>query len=124
MLPLGTWIYTKFFGTCVGEDIYGNRYFQSSRTRGQHIGKPGTQRRWVRYKGRPEPSKIPPAWHSWMHYITDEIPSQTTESAQYAWEKPHLPNLTGTTLAYLPSGHKKAGGKRAKTTADYQAWKP
>jgi NADH:ubiquinone oxidoreductase subunit len=42
----------------------------------------------------------------------------------YSWMKPHLPNLTGTPLAYRPSGHTLAGGRRAAATGDYQAWSP
>ena len=38
--------------------------------------------------------------------------------------KEHRPNMTGTEAAYLPPGHTLAGGQRAATTSDYEAWKP
>ena len=40
------------------------------------------------------------------------------------WEKDHLPNLTGTIHAWKPKGAISRGGVRAKTTGDYEAWRP
>lgn len=75
------------------------------------------------YQGVPEPSKISPQWHGWMHYTSDLPPTQKTP-VQYAWMKDPQPNMTGTKLAYVPKGHINRGGKRAPTVADYEAWKP
>jgi NADH:ubiquinone oxidoreductase subunit len=36
----------------------------------------------------------------------------------------HQPNLTGTPQAYRPAGHDYAGGRRNRTTGDYEAWTP
>jgi NADH:ubiquinone oxidoreductase subunit len=74
------------------------------------------------YNGLAEPSKVPPVWHGWLHYTSDVIPDK--HPLEYAWQKEAQPNLTGTTLAYVPPGHVSRGGKRAATIADYEAWKP
>jgi NADH:ubiquinone oxidoreductase subunit len=58
-----------------------------------------------------------------MHHTVDLPP--TEEAYQpHPWEKPHVPNLTGTPMAYRPPGSILAGGERAKATGDYQPWKP
>jgi NADH:ubiquinone oxidoreductase subunit len=43
---------------------------------------------------------------------------------KYAWEKPHMPNLTGTPRAYRPPGSVLRGGHRASATGDYEPWQP
>ena len=40
------------------------------------------------------------------------------------WQKPHVPNLTGTGLAYRPPGHTLQGGQRARSGGDYEPWQP
>ena len=54
----GTFVYTLIIGKFVGEDEFGNKYYSDSK------GK----KRWVIYKSRVESSKIPPKWHSWIHF--------------------------------------------------------
>ena len=44
-----------------------------------------------------------PQWHRWLHYQTDEVPS--AKELEYRFRTPHHPNLTGTSLAYRPSGY-------------------
>ena len=117
-MTIGTKIYTFFCGRQVGSDDQGNRYFQSRKTPKGEAG-----RRWVLYKGYPEPTKIPALWYSWMHRLTDEIP-QGKKSMRYAWEKPHKPNLSGSNLAYAPPGHILKGGERYDVESDYQPWQP
>ena len=46
------------------------------------------------------------------------------EGSQRPWQKPHLPNLTGTPESYRPPGHDYQGGHRAPATGDYEAWTP
>lgn len=115
---LGTWITTRMYGKLVGEDAAGNRYYRSKR---QPLW--GRERRWVDYRGCAEASKIPPEWHAWLHHLS---PAPLTEAANRKrwWQKPHLPNLTGTPLAYRPKGHDLEGGHRARTTSDYEPWTP
>lgn len=125
MVALGTWLYTKTFGKFVGEDVFGNRYYRSRKFSGFHVGRPNTERRWVQYNGLPEPSKVPPAWHGWLHHITDEPPTEEEERRKiHKWEREHSQNLTGTELAYRPPGHISQGGKRDKSTGDYIPWTP
>jgi NADH:ubiquinone oxidoreductase subunit len=40
------------------------------------------------------------------------------------WEKEHLPNLSGSAVAYVPSGHERRGGQRHSATGDYEPWRP
>jgi NADH:ubiquinone oxidoreductase subunit len=110
-MTIGTKLFTAICGKKVGEDEFGNRYFTSKKGR-----------RWVMYNGIAEASKVPAIWHRWLHKTTDEVP--TGNAPKHDWQKTHTPNLTGTTGAYAPKGHIKSGGKRAKATGDYTAWKP
>ncbi|TNE33646.1 MAG: NADH:ubiquinone oxidoreductase subunit NDUFA12 [Alphaproteobacteria bacterium] len=120
MATIGTRLFTWWRGEAVGEDQFGNRYF---REKGKPTGPVGRERRWVLYKGRPEASKVPPAWHIWLHYTTDKLPDEQGIAAN-SWEKEYLPNLSGTDLAYHPDGSVLTAGPRQKGTGDYQAWKP
>ena len=61
---LGTFLYTIFFGKFVGEDEFGNKYYQNKK-----------DNRWVVYNGEINASKITSDWFSWMHHTTDKIPS-------------------------------------------------
>ncbi len=119
MTHLATWLHTLFAGQLIGEDEFGNCYYQHRRT-----PKKGRRKRWVVYKGVAEPSKVPAHWHCWLHYTTDKAPTDGPQIPVHDWQKPHLPNLTGTAHRYLPEGHLLKGGRRAKTTADYVAWTP
>ncbi len=107
-------------GVFVGEDDTGNRYYEARDNRdsyGKH------KRRWVIYRGYAEPTKIPPDWHGWMHYTFDEPPTKEPLRRK-SWEKPHIPNLTGTLAAWRPKGSIARGGERASATGDYQPWTP
>lgn len=105
-------------GEKVGEDATGNVYYKERR-------KPETRpaRRWVVYKGKSEASTVPPEWHSWLHYTTDEVPSEENPLRR-SWQKPHIPNRTGTAEAYRPPGSLAVGGARAPATGDYEPWVP
>jgi NADH:ubiquinone oxidoreductase subunit len=116
-MDLTTWFYTKIFGRCVGEDQFGNRYYETKSPRDFNRNK-----RWVIYKGTPEPTKIPPKWYNWIHYQAEEAP--TDNEKKYKWEKDQVPNLTGTPNAYYPSGHVLGAAKRDKATGDYEPWRP
>lgn len=118
---LGTRFHTWRKGERVGEDEFGNVYY---RTRGGAIDPAlGTDRRWVIYAGEAEASMVPPGWHGWLRHTTDVPPSQETYAPR-EWELPHKPNLTGTPMAYRPSGSMLASGKRQPTGGDYDAWTP
>src|SRR5436190_1599540 len=117
----GTQLWTWRFGELVGQDEQGNRYY---RTRGGKIDPTlGFERRWVIYNGYAEASRVPPSWHGWLHHTVDLAPTEEVYQP-HPWEKPHVPNLTGTPMAYRPPGSILAGGRRPKATGDYQPWKP
>lgn len=102
----------------VSTDMYGNKYYRAKPRKGYK-----RERRWVIYKGEAEASSVPPEWHGWLHHQSDTVPSDH-QGMRRVWQKPHQPNLTGTTAAYRPPGHVLSGGKRDKATGDYEAWKP
>jgi len=117
----GTQFWTWMYGEAVGEDEFGNRYY---RTRGGKIDPGlGFERRWVIYNGYAEASKVPPSWHGWLHHTVD-VPPTVESYTPRAWQKPHLPNLTGSPRAYRPPGSTLALGRRPKATGDYKAWTP
>jgi NADH:ubiquinone oxidoreductase subunit len=107
----GTSFYTRWRGLAVGEDDQGNRYYQTK----------DRKRRWVIYNGEAEPSRIPPGWHAWMHYRSDEPPGPYQP---HEWEKPHLPNLTGTPAAYRPPGSMLRPEPITPGDAGYEPWRP
>ncbi|WP_296763553.1 NADH:ubiquinone oxidoreductase subunit NDUFA12 [Sediminimonas sp.] len=108
---LTTQLYTWRYGEKVGEDEQGNKFY---------ISGDGT-RRWVIYNGEVEASRISPDWHGWLHHTFDEVPSEAPLRHK-PWEKPHQENLTGTAMAYAPSGSiRRAHPQEAR---DYEAWKP
>ena len=111
MATIGTILFTMLRGKKAGTDEFGNIYYMNSKK----------SRRWVVYKGTAEASKVPAEWHRWLHKTTDEVPNNLPS---HSWEKPHLPNLTGTDMAYVPKGHLNSGTKRNRATGDYEPWKP
>lgn len=102
----------------VGEDEYGNRYFEERK-----ISLEGRPRRYVIYKGYADASRVPSDWHGWLHHTFAEPPT-TAPLKRKAWEKDHQPNLTGTVYAYHPKGSLSEPGKRAAASADYEPWTP
>ena len=116
-MTIGTRLFTYFHGMPVGQDSAGNRYYQE---RALKPGRP-RQRRWVIYAGAEEASAVPPEWHAWLHYTVD---APIPDTHRRPWQKPHLPNATGTPLSYRPPGHDYQGGRRSKATGDYEPWTP
>ena len=93
-----------------GEDVYGNQYYES-----KNIDITGKYKRVVKYKGIAEPTKIPPMWHAWVHYLKKEVPN-TEETQVEGWLKEHVPNLTGI------ERYKTVFAPRKKVSSDYEAW--
>ena len=102
----------------VGEDEYGNRYFQARKSSFD-----GRHRRYVLYKGLAEPSKVPADWHGWLHYTYAEPPTDKP-LVRKPFETDHTPNLTGTIYAYRPKGSLANSGVRRESDSDYEAWSP
>jgi NADH:ubiquinone oxidoreductase subunit len=123
-MTIGTLLFTWWKGVRVGTDEFGNRYYREKPGRRLRPGggRDSRERRWVLYKGEPEASKVPAEWHAWLHHTVNELPSP--DRRKYPWEKPHLPNLTGTARAYRPPGSLLKGGRRAAATGDYEPWQP
>jgi len=115
MSALQRWL-SGLTGRRVGADDAGNAYFESRRDFLAY----GRKRRWVVFAGAAEATAVPPEWHGWLHHTVDA----PLDGARRAWMKPHLPNLTGTPGAYRPRGDELAGGRRAPTAGDYEAWTP
>jgi NADH:ubiquinone oxidoreductase subunit len=107
----GTQLFTWRKGVRVGSDSAGNQFYKTR----------DDSRRWVIYNGPMEASRISPDWHGWLHRTWDQPPTDQP-LLHKAWERPHQENLTGTVLAYAPTG----SIRRAELTArsDYEAWTP
>ncbi len=114
---IGTRFYTWRKGTRVGEDEFGNVYYQGGKDA------EGRTRRWVIYNGLAEASAIPAGWHGWMHHRTDRSPAEESYTPR-EWQKPHLANRTGTPEAYRPKGSQLNPEERPTVTGDYDAWSP
>jgi NADH:ubiquinone oxidoreductase subunit len=104
----------------VGEDEFGNRYFETRRKKLEHDGRP---RRFVIYKGYADASKVPADWHGWLHHTFADPPT-VAPLQRRPWELDHQPNLTGTIWAWRPRGSIARGGERSRATGDYEPWIP
>jgi NADH:ubiquinone oxidoreductase subunit len=127
-MSIGTRLFTWLRGEQVGSDRFGNRYFRTRRkastpARGKGGVSLAREKRWVIYDGEAEASKVPPVWHAWLHHTMQDLPSGEA-ALDHDWQKPHVPNMTGTAQAYRPPGSLLAGGRRAKATGDYEPWRP
>ncbi len=108
---LGTQLFTRRFGQYVGNDAEGNAFYQNT----------DGSRRWVIYNGEMEASRVSPEWHGWLHYTYNDPPTEQPLRRK-PWETPHLPNLTGTPDAYVPSGSLRSSEPLVRS--DYVAWDP
>jgi NADH:ubiquinone oxidoreductase subunit len=102
----GTFLKTLFFGTCVGKDEFGNKYYKSKKND-----------RWVIYSNKIEATKITSDWFLWIHHTIDKIPDPINNK-KYLWQKKHLENQTGYKNNYKPTKIKKNQNKRK-----YETWK-
>ena len=102
---LGTKLVTIFSGKFVGEDSFGNKYYENKK------GK-----RWVIYNDEIDASKIPNEWFSWIHFINNKI-EKKHDLEKYDWQKPHQSNQTGTDKAYHPNRNNE------KIKKKYTTWK-
>ena len=118
---LNTRFYTWLNGEFVGQDEFGNSYY---RTKGGKIDPVlHFERRWVIYNGISDGSLTPPDWYGWLHHTSDVPPTQE-RYVKHEWEKPYVPNMTGTPLACRPPGSTLAAAARPPATGDYEAWTP
>jgi NADH:ubiquinone oxidoreductase subunit len=115
----GTFFTLMRRGSKVGEDDFGNRYYEEKSASGPN----GMTRRWVVYNGYADASRVPVEWHGWLHHTFEATPDDAPLPKQ-AWEKGHQPNLTGTIHAYRPEGSLARSGERQAASGDYEAWTP
>jgi NADH:ubiquinone oxidoreductase subunit len=108
-----TGIHVRRHGRKVGTDALGNLYYAAKKG----------GRRWVLYNGPNDASRIPPDWHAWIHHQIDGPPDESLPPPPKFLREP-TPNLTGTPLAYRPSGALERGARRAAASGDYEAWTP
>ena len=86
-------------GTLVGSDKYGNEYYENNYyfvARNRFVKYPYKDHR-LSYDG----SQIPPEWHRWMHYMTDDPPSKVPP-VERKWMADHEVNFSGTNQRYVP----------------------
>lgn len=111
IFQLGLKLYVRFFCKIVGNDQYGNIYYETKKAKNYW----GNQRRLCIFKGTPEASKIPAEWYTWIHNLTDKpIPTAT-----YPWILPHLSTLTRSIFRYTPNAWLLS--RRNKSKADSNA---
>src|SRR3546814_18987955 len=99
-----TRLITLMRGEDVGTDGFGNRYYRDRR-----IPKYGRRRRWVVYNGEDEASRVPPEWHHWLPYTTDEVPPGA-EAKRRPCPREHLPYMAGAGLTTRRPVHTLQGG--------------
>jgi NADH:ubiquinone oxidoreductase subunit len=88
---VGTFLFTTFFGSLVGKDEFGNKYYKNK----------NDSKRWVIYNGEVESSRIPPEWHLWIHKTSNSTPDKIN-FVNHSWIKNHHENYTGSNMAYSP----------------------
>ncbi|CAB3223118.1 unnamed protein product [Arctia plantaginis] len=86
-------------GTLVGEDKFGNKYFENPR---YFYGR----NRWVEYSDNYnmnyDGSQVPAEWFGWLHYKSDLPPHKDPARPNYPWMAEFTENLSGTTGQYTP----------------------
>ena len=102
----GTFLKTLFYGTYVGKDEFGNKYYQSKK-----------DERWVIYSQNIEATKITSDWYLWIHHTVDKIPEENGQK-KYIWQKKHLENQTGSKNSFKPIKINKDSVQKK-----YEAWK-
>ena len=111
---VGTKLHTYLNGKKVGEDYFGNSYYENR----------NKKNRWCVYSNQSDASKISPEWNSWLRFVTDTVPRNNTMT--YEWQKPFMGNLTGYDGAYKPKITKVGDAKDEldRHESDYKPWKP
>lgn len=111
-------IFAKLAAHLVGEDKFGNKYYQEKLL----FGKPQRpQRRWVIYKsGALEASAIPAKWFAWLHFTTERPLCGTSKP----FEKEHAHNKTGGNDAYHPPHSLLNTKTRTAHSQAHESWTP
>ena len=111
---VGTKLHTYFKGNKVGEDYFGNFYYESK----------DKKNRWCIYADESEASKISPEWNSWLRFIS--VASPKDNSTAHSWQRQFNGNLTGLDSVYKPRTAITSASKEDLDSyqSDYKAWKP
>ena len=111
---VGTKLHTYFNGKKVGEDYFGNFYYESK----------DKKNRWCIYSNESEASKISPEWNSWLRFITVARPKDN--DTKHEWQKLFNGNITGLDSVYKPRTVSTSASKEDLDSyqSDYKAWKP
>ena len=111
---VGTNLYTFLNGKKVGEDYFGNSYYESK----------DKKNRWCIYSSQSDASRIGPEWNSWLRFISNSTPQGGDTG--YEWQKVFNGNLTGIEGTYKPGIVRVNSSKEDLNSykSDYQAWKP
>ncbi|XP_011306971.1 probable NADH dehydrogenase [ubiquinone] 1 alpha subcomplex subunit 12 [Fopius arisanus] len=100
------------WGTLVGEDKYGNKYYENNY---YFYGR----NRWIVYAPyvhmNYDGSQVPAEWFGWLHYKTDLLPQNDPSRPKHKWMIDHQMNLSGTNQAYMPY---------STTKSKVEPWKP
>lgn len=105
---------TKPAGVLVGEDDWGNKYYETDASTEIHL-----RTRWVEYNDwGVDISRVEPAWHYWLGYGNNTPPNKLPADQKVVRAYPmgkHLENQTQSPGAYVP--YNTARPK-------HQAWQP
>ena len=107
----GTRLWSYIYGHEVGRDEKNNRYFRNKTD----------TKRWVIYQGEIDSSMTNPEWNNWLRYTSKDIPKETKK---YFWQKNHIPNQTGTQIAYMPKSDQGSSITKKQKSLGYEKWKP
>lgn len=108
-------------GKLVGEDKYGNKYFQNDQ---YFYGR----NRWIIYNPKHgvdyDASMVPAEWYGWLHYKTDKTPLEKAP-VHYDWMPDHTPNTSGSSAgADTLMGSKNAYMPYTTTKPKVESWVP
>eukprot|EP01091_Cochliopodium_minus_P003090 TRINITY_DN12925_c0_g1_i1.p1 TRINITY_DN12925_c0_g1~~TRINITY_DN12925_c0_g1_i1.p1 ORF type:complete len:159 (-),score=50.49 TRINITY_DN12925_c0_g1_i1:28-504(-) len=109
---------TLRWGTKMGEDQFGNTYYENLEDTY------GGRTRWVEFKNDVEATSIPPEWHQWVHYVTDSTPEQLPEIKEIKYQRPYHRNFTGTDKKYLPPSYFVKENKYTKAKGGHELFDP
>ncbi|KDQ64931.1 hypothetical protein JAAARDRAFT_28591 [Jaapia argillacea MUCL 33604] len=87
------------FGRLIGQDQFGNRYFENLNPLDELPGR----HRWVDFAQHDlNATQVPPEWHSCLQHIRNEPPTadKVMQNMSPPWKAPWVENLTGTRGAF------------------------
>ena len=114
-MDLVTLMTLKLTAQHIGTDQFGHRYYEERRAR---PGKP--PRRYVRYSGIAEASKVPADWHGWLHH-TETFPPPEGGYDKHEWQQEHQPKQEPSTGEHPPRQKKANEHVEAQAAVAFRA---